>query len=97
MVKSEFRKDLEAELGDPEFKQLYNSEMVKLKLGLQIIAMRERRHITQKQLAERTGTTQSVISRIERGNQNCSVETLLSIAKALGVQMDIQFRQLRSA
>ncbi len=95
--RSEFQVDLEKDLGDSEFKQHYDAEMFKLKLGIKIIEMREKSHITQKQLASRIGTTQSVISRIERGSQNCSVETLLNIAKALGVTMEITFSAATSA
>lgn len=45
-------------------------------------------HLTQADIAARMGTTQSVISRIERGS-NVSVETLAKYAKACGKQLEV--------
>lgn len=45
-------------------------------------------HLTQAEIAARMGTTQSVISRIERGS-NVSVETLARYAKACGKQLEV--------
>lgn len=52
-------------------------------LGEQISQIRESQSMTQTELAEKTGTTQSVIARIEKGEQNLSTETLGKISKAL--------------
>lgn len=40
--------------------------------------------LSQQELAERMGTTASVISRIEGGQHRCSTETLRRLAEALG-------------
>ncbi len=54
-----------------------------INLGEQISKVRELQNMTQAELAEKIGTTQSVIARIEKGEQNLSTETLAKISKAL--------------
>lgn len=54
-----------------------------LNIGTMISQLREDARMTQQELAEKTGTTQSVIARIEKGEQNLSTETLSKISKAL--------------
>lgn len=52
-------------------------------IGHLIAKVREDKNITQTELAKKIGTTQSVIARIEKGEQNLSTETLSKISKAL--------------
>lgn len=52
-------------------------------IGSLITKLREDRGMTQTDLAKKTGTTQSVIARIESGEQNVSAKTLANISKAL--------------
>ncbi len=53
------------------------------KIGHKIASLREERGITQSALAKKIGTTQSVIARIEKGEQNLSAKTLAKISEAL--------------
>lgn len=55
-------------------------------LGEYIYKVRQRRNMQQKQLAELTGTTQSMISALERDKCKPSEEMLAKICKALGVK-----------
>jgi ribosome-binding protein aMBF1 (putative translation factor) len=48
-----------------------------------VIMRRARLGLTQQELAERVGTTKSVISRIESGQHRASTETLRRLAEAL--------------
>ena len=48
-------------------------------------------HMTQMQLSELTGITQSDISKIENGNGNPSLKTLQKIAHAFGKKLKIEF------
>jgi UDP-N-acetylglucosamine 1-carboxyvinyltransferase len=48
-----------------------------------IQALREEKNITQKQFAEKLGTTQSAVARIESGEQNLTTEMISKIADAL--------------
>ncbi len=52
-------------------------------IGGMIARLREDRHLTQAELAQKIGTTQSVIARIEKGEQNLSTETLAKLSEAL--------------
>jgi len=52
-------------------------------IGKLITQLREGRNMTQSDLAEKIGTTQSVVARIEKGEQNLSTETLSKLSKAL--------------
>jgi len=56
-------------------------------LAVQLMELRERRGITQIDLASTTGIAQSEISRIERGSANPTEKTLLRIADALGADL----------
>ena len=52
-------------------------------IGKLITQLRESRNMTQSDLALKIGTTQSVVARIEKGEQNLSTETLSKLSKAL--------------
>ena len=53
----------------------------------QVTVLRERRGLTQADLAERTGIDQGDISRIERGSANPTERTLARIGDALGAEL----------
>ena len=53
------------------------------KIGVIITENRNRKGLTQTQLAEAIGTSQSAINRIENGGQNISVEMLMRISDVL--------------
>ncbi len=52
-------------------------------IALQVIELRERRGLTQAQLAERCGMDQGDISRIERGSTSPTARTLQRLGDAL--------------
>jgi ribosome-binding protein aMBF1 (putative translation factor) len=56
-------------------------------LAVQFIDLRERRGMTQAELAAMTGLDQADISRIERGTANPTERTLLRIANALNADI----------
>lgn len=55
------------------------------KLGENLRATRNEQELTQEQVAERSGVQAGEISRIERGQRDPQVSTLLKLAKALKV------------
>lgn len=77
---------------DPRWKEAYAKADIEVRLALQIAKARARAKLTQGQLARAVGTTQSVISRIEAGNQNLTVRTLAKIAAVLHAALVIQLR-----
>ncbi|MGD9642875.1 MAG: helix-turn-helix transcriptional regulator [Elusimicrobiales bacterium] len=77
---------------DPRWKEAYEKADIEVRLALQIAKARARAKMTQGQLARAVGTTQSVISRIEAGNQNLTVKTLARIAAVLHATLVIALR-----
>ncbi len=55
-------------------------------IGARIKYLRRGRGLTQEQIAERTGLSVNYLSRIERGLENPTLDTLLGLAKALKVE-----------
>lgn len=76
----------------PSWKAAYAKADIEVRLAITIVKARERAHLTQTQLAKAIGTTQSVISRIERADQNLTLGTLSKIADALNSELVVQFR-----
>jgi transcriptional regulator with XRE-family HTH domain len=58
----------------------------------QVIEQRKARGLSQKELAELTGTTQSAIARLESGGRPPRIDTLLRIAEALDCELIIDLR-----
>ena len=56
---------------------------------------RERHGLSQRRLAIRAGTTQAVVSRIERGQASPSIETLRRLLGAMGWELDVALRRSR--
>ena len=50
---------------------------------------RRRAGLTQQELAERAGTTQSAIARLERGRTSPSFDLVLKLIKAAGFRLDV--------
>ena len=73
-----------------DFDKKLSIEKKRLEIALQISKARQEEGLTQKKLAEKLKTTQSVISRIEKGNQNMSLDLLFRIADVLN--KDIHFQ-----
>ena len=89
-----FRDYLNEELKDKEFRKFYEEEGRNLEIGHKIARLRQKFGLTQKQLAEKIKTSQTVISRLESGDYwQCSLRTLEKIALVTGTHLDIRFRR----
>ncbi len=75
---------------DPELKELFEKQFLNDLLSLQLRDIRTRKRMTQMELAKKAGTSQSVIARIESGNQNISMKTLQKLLFALGATIKIE-------
>lgn len=74
-------------LDDPSTERI-SSEQGALRLAANRVAIaRKKARLTQKQLAEQIGVTQSEISRIENNPDHSTIRTLKRIAKALKVDV----------
>lgn len=74
-------------LQDPDFKAEYDKLQEEYDLIQELIDARKQQHLTQKELAMRTGITQADISRIEKGLRNPSLSTVKKMAHGLGKQI----------
>jgi DNA-binding XRE family transcriptional regulator len=62
-----------------------------IRLATELRALREKKGLSQRQLAELIGTTQSAIARLEGGRISPSLPTLDRIAAALGAEVTVTF------
>jgi len=74
---------------DPEFKKGYDALELEFSIIEQVLEKRIAKGMSQKQLAEKMGTKQSAIARLEAGNSNPSVQFLEKVAKALDGKLRI--------
>ncbi len=88
---SEYKKEL---LKDPEVKAEYDKLEEEFALASEIIQLRKDKNITQKQLAEKIGTSQPAIARLESGSYNkVSLSFLRKVAEALDAKPEIHLRK----
>ena len=79
---------------DVEFSEHYIREQTINNIAEMILSARRKAHLTQSELADKVGTKQSVISRIESGNSHFipSLDTLVRIAGALHMKLKLQLQ-----
>ncbi len=85
----EFKKEMFKE--NPKIKEEYDKLEMEYKIKLQLIDLRRKNNLTQKQLADLLETKQSNIARIESGSFYPSLRLLEKIADALNTKLDIRF------
>ncbi len=86
-----FRDRLKKDLKDPEFRKVFDEEEVYASLAIQIVKIRQKKDLTQKELAKRLHTTQQNISRLEDvDNKSCSLRTLNKVAHVLGKRLKVE-------
>lgn len=76
---------------DPTFARDVAAGVERLRLARHVRALRERRKITQSELAERVGTKQPAIARLESGRGVPKLDFLERIARALGTRLEVRF------
>ena len=86
-----FKDDLKKDLKDKKFKEVFCQEKIKLDIANEIIKLRKKKKISQKELAKKIKTTQAVISRIENGQVFPSTNIIQRICNELNVQARIRF------
>ena len=88
---SDFRKYLEKQLQNPDFRAEWDALEPELSIMQAVIDARKESGLTQQQLAERTGISQADISKLENGNANPSLKTLQRLASAMDKKLKISF------
>jgi transcriptional regulator with XRE-family HTH domain len=84
-------------LKDPEFKAGYDALEEEFAIASLVIEARTHAKLTQAELAEKMGTSQSTIARLESGKAAPSLSTLRRIAQATGTRLEIAFEPMRAA
>jgi transcriptional regulator with XRE-family HTH domain len=82
-------------LKDPNFKAGYDALEEEFALASLVIEARTRAKLTQAELADKMGTSQSTVARLESGKAAPSLSTLRRIAKATGTRLEISFEPKR--
>lgn len=75
---------------DPEFAKAYAEADAEYAVIEAMIRARAEAGLTQEALAERMGTTQSAVARLEGGHVSPTVETLQRYAKAVGKRLKVE-------
>jgi transcriptional regulator with XRE-family HTH domain len=86
-----YDKYIAEKLKDPEIKAEYDALEPEFTIIHAIIVARKSSGLTQKQLADRTGIAQGDISKIENGNANPSLRTLKRLARAMDMNLKLEF------
>jgi HTH-type transcriptional regulator/antitoxin HipB len=66
-------------------------EDIKQRVGQQIREARKAKGLTQKELGEKLGVSESTVNQYESGKQNLTIDTLTKIADALGAAFNPAF------
>jgi len=82
---------------DPEFADAYRALEPEFQVAREVIRLRLQRGLSQEELAQRVGTGQPNISRLERATINPSLRFLRRVASALDAEVEIRFRPLEAA
>ena len=76
--------------GNPEEERLFEEEYTKSKLGLQLGYLRDEAQMSQRDLAERVGTTETMIDDIENGDyDDCPISIIQKIAMVFGMSITL--------
>ena len=83
------------QLADPHMRELVESELESLNLGLEIAKLREAEKLSQTQLAAKAEMSAPKISVIENKPKDVKIGTLIRIADALGRQVEVRFLPIK--
>ena len=76
---------------DPDFAKAYDEIQPEMNVIRAIIDARISQNLTQKELAERTGISQTEISKLENGTRNPSIKLLQRLADGMDMVLNISF------
>jgi transcriptional regulator with XRE-family HTH domain len=84
-------------MSDPEWRDAYDDADATREAARAIVRARMAAGLSQAELAERAGTAQAVISRIERGVVSPSLDTFGKIARGLGLRPVVTLESARAS
>jgi transcriptional regulator with XRE-family HTH domain len=74
---------------------MIKEDRIVYRFGEKIRAIRERRALTLREVAEKAGVSESMVSQIERNRVSPAIDTLLAIADALDLDLEYLFADYR--
>ena len=80
-------------LNDPEYQQAYNELESEFLIAKALIQARTTANLTQEQVADRMGTTQSVVARMESGKPLPSLKSVARYAAAVNSRIELRLVQ----
>ena len=75
-----------------DYERGYAEAQLAADVGDRVRAAREHAGLTQRELAERMGTSQAAIARLEAGGVSATLATLHRVASAIGVELRVELR-----
>lgn len=88
---SEFQDFFNEQLQNKEFRKEYEDLQPEFDVIRAMLDARTARHMTQKELAEKTGINQADISKLENGTRNPSLKLLKRLADGMDMELKISF------
>lgn len=85
-----FKKLKDEWMKDPAFRAEYEKLKPEFALALALIEARAKAGLTQTEVAKKMGTTQSVVARIESGQNPPNLKTLERYANAVGRRIQVK-------
>ena len=77
-------------LRDPKFRKAYDALQPKYDIIRAILDARNKKGMTQADIARRAGTTQSAIARFESGRSNPTLDFASRLSSAVGAKLEIR-------
>ncbi len=99
MIKSyNFNDLLKEKMKDPEFRKAWEEQEEEFEVAKEVIKLRLKAGLTQKELAKKAKTSQPAIARLESGSyKNVSMAFLRKIGGVFGLEPHITFRKPKGA
>jgi transcriptional regulator with XRE-family HTH domain len=82
-----FENDLIQNLKDPEFAKYFGAAQAKSSFAITLSKAREKKNLTQKELAEKAGVSQSYIAKLEGGEANPTLDRIGSLLAVIDLSL----------
>ena len=80
-------------LRNPKFRKAYDALGPKYALISAMLNARNKRGMTQVEIARRAGTTQSAIARFESGKSNPTLDFAARLSKGVGAKLEVRLKE----